>query len=140
MEIALPNDIVLVTGGQTREHCQAEFEQGYSYLKSKGCTNEIALEKEARTTAENILFSKDIIKEFSYSEIIIISSKKRIPRLKFLYKKLFPGKQTFIGAPDSYSFLYYLVEYLYTVVALFDIRGDSYVSQWWKRTFRNSLY
>lgn len=138
IEIAQPYDCIIITGGQTRKNAQPEAQQGQQYLLCK-LKNKIILEKEARTTSENIRFVKKMILETRNKTFVAISSLKRIPRLKYLYKRLFPetrGSITFLGVMDDYSIWYSLVECCYFLFAVVDPQEKTIV-RLFKKIFRN---
>jgi hypothetical protein len=135
-------DLIVITGGQTRKMCASEAAMGYAFIKRQ--TNiPVLLEEKSHTTAENIMFTKALLKEKNIGPIdklIAISGKKRMRREKYLYrrlwKELFP-KITFVPAKDLHPFPYYLAELLYFIFALIDPRGKT-VTHITEKIFRNA--
>lgn len=83
-------ETVLVTGGKTRAATSSEADMGEVYLRNQGFKGTILKESEARSTSENILFTRKLLKtqNIDPDQVYIISSKNREERIKHLYKKL----------------------------------------------------
>lgn len=132
-------DGIIVSGGTTRKNCEAESVFGVKYLQSK--TNaKILSEEHSHTTVENIIFTKNILSEYAVNKIIVISSKKRLFRIKYLYQRLWPemrGKINFVGANDSYGMYFYFLEVIYLIYSIFDI-NELLLPRLTKKLFRNS--
>jgi len=141
LKLSKGNDynLILISGGQTRSNQPSEASIGHAYLKNK-TTIPIILERNSKTTIENILFSKNILQLYNISHIDAIISGKLLLRYKYLYKKLWPevyDKADFIGAPVSYPLLYYLIESIYYLYSLVDIK-ERWLPKITKRLFRNN--
>lgn len=134
-----PNFIV-ITGGQTRKISPPEAQTGYDYLKDKIKT-QILIEKESRTTIENIKFTKKLLTddEIEINKLYVVTSRKRIFRIKFLYRWLWPEiyeEIEFIPAKDFYPILFYPYEAFCLLLNLFDI-NERFLLPLGKKFFRN---
>ncbi len=135
-----PLDLIVVTGGKTRKGVESEAAIGCRYLKSR-IQVPILKEDQSRTTIENINFTKKLLssKIIFFKEIFVITSGKRIFRIKFLYRKLWPeeyGKMKFIPTKDFYPSFFYLYEALSLFLDMFDIK-ERFLLGATKRFFRN---
>ncbi len=132
-------DGIIVSGGTTRKNSESEASFGAAYLRNK-VELPIFTEENSHTTIENIRFIKRMLAHCSPEYLIIVSSKKRMFRLKYLYGRLWPemhGKIEFVGAPDSYGLFFYFVELTYLMYSIFDI-NESALARLTKKIFRNS--
>jgi uncharacterized SAM-binding protein YcdF (DUF218 family) len=132
-------DGIIVSGGATRRDCPTEASFGAKYLRER-IHVPIFTEEHSHTTIENIKFTKGMLAHCSPENLIIVSSKKRLFRLRYLYGRLWPkmhGKIEFVGAPDSYGFLFYFLELAYFVYSIFDI-NEYLLPRLTKKIFRNS--
>ena len=130
-------DLVVLSGGQTRKNAKPEAEMGFDYLSSKTKTP-ILLEAKSKTTFENIIFTKNLLENRKIDLAYIISSKKRMFRIKYLYKLSWPqifDSAKFIGVGDKYSPLFYLVELFYFFFAILD-RKEKFFAKFSKILFR----
>jgi hypothetical protein len=133
-------DLILVTGGQTRNFFPPESQIGYEYLRYK-TRLPVIQENRSHTTVENILFCREVLSEYQIGHIDIITSKVRLRRFKYLYKRLWPelsDKCRIFGAKDSYFFLYPLVEIVYILYSFFDLK-EKVVPRLTKKIFRNAF-
>jgi hypothetical protein len=135
-------DLLIITGGQTRSNTQTEAEMGLAYVNNK-TTTPILLEKNARSTSENIRYTKQLLSDNHLSateNFSVVTGQKRIWREKYLFRKLwaeaFP-RTTFYGATDLHSFWYYGVELPYFLFAIMDPQ-ERYLARLTKKVFRNS--
>jgi uncharacterized SAM-binding protein YcdF (DUF218 family) len=134
-------DLIIITGGKTRKNTRSEAVMGFDYLSNKTQKThaKIILEKDSKTTYENIIFTKKILKNQKIDHAYIISSKKRIFRMKYLYRlswpKIFKNAE-FLGAEDKYPVFFYLTELFYFVLAIFD-RKELVFARFSKLLFRN---
>jgi len=134
-----PVELIIITGGQTRKNVPTEAKLGFEYLKNKFNTP-ILLEEKARTTSENIRYSKVLVGHKSLEKIIVISSKKRMFRLKYLYWRLWPevySKIRFIKTKDFYSIFFYPLEFFYLIFAIIDPR-EKLFARFTKKVFRST--
>ena len=142
-----PVDAIIISGGLTRKGCLSEAEFGQQYLKRQVAAQNIPIfrEEESHTTIENIKFTKKLvgsIPEFQIDKIgkiTIVTSTSRLPRLKHLYKKLWPGiqnKTEFIIAPYPQNFFLPFMEFLYLIYSIFDIHEKS-LAHFTKKILRN---
>jgi|SRR3989344_1638218 len=135
------NSTIIVAGGHTRKKFPTEAYMGEEYLKNKGLSQEIILENKSRSTVENILFIKKHVKENNYNKIIVVSSKKHIPRVKYLYWRLWPSaykKAEFDGSKDDYPFIAYGIELIKFESEIIDPDESGPVIKFLKKTFRNA--
>lgn len=133
-------DYIIITGGETRKNFPTEAETGFNYLFHK-ISVPIVLENKARTTVDNILFTKKIIENEEINSVYVVSSKKRMIRIKLLYRILWPEilpKCSFVSAPDRYSMFFYVTEIIYLLLGIFDPyeKTFAFIS---KRLFRNAF-
>jgi len=131
-------DLVVITGGKTKKKFRTEVEIGREFLEGKILTP-FLLEECAVTSVENIKFTKKLLQNRKIDSADIITSETRIPRLKYLYKKLWPElytKSQFYGAKDFYSPFFLLGEFIYYLYAHVDIQ-EKYISRITKRLFKN---
>ncbi len=131
-------DGIIVTGGATRKNCKTEAVFGAKYLQDRVSTK-VFIEGCSHTTVENIRFTKKFLSDSYLKQVIVISSTKRMLRLKYLYKRIWPeiyGNIMFVGAHDSYGFYFYFLELVYFMYSILDI--TEYVfPRLTKRWFRN---
>lgn len=132
-------DAVLITGGTTRAGLRSEADMGKTYLSTR-LHVPILTENESHTTVENIIFSKRLLEAQSdFLPTYIITSKKRVTREKYLYRRLWPTayeNAKYIGTYDTYPIGYRLVELLYFVYAVFDLHEKT-LGRLTKKMFRN---
>ncbi len=133
-------DFIVITGGQTRKISPSEAQTGYDYLKDK-IKIPILIEKESRTTIENIKFTKKLLADsrFEINKLYVITSQKRIFRIKFLYRRLWPEiyeEIKFIPAKDFYPILFYPYEALCLLLNLLDL-NERFLLPFGKKFFRN---
>ena len=131
-------DGIIVSGGATRKNCSTESSFGAQYLQ--GLRVPIFTEEHSHTTIENIRFVKQLLINNSLEKLIVISSQKRLLRLKYLYNRIWPemrGKVEFVGAPDSYGIYFYFLELAYLVYSIFDI-NEHVLPRLTKKFFRNT--
>lgn len=142
-----PIDAIIISGGLTRKDCPSEASFGEQYLKKQITTQSIPIfkEEESHTTIENIKFTKNLIEkipEFDLNkieQITIVTTPGRLPRLKYLYKKLWPETQSkteFVVASYPQNFLLPFTEFLYLIYSVFDIHEKS-LARFTKRILRN---
>lgn len=132
-------DGIVVSGGKTREKCMAEAVVGAQYLRER-VDVPVFIEEHARTTIQNILFVKKLLCGSSLEYVVVISSTSRLFRLRYLYGRLWPEISTkveFVGATDSYGWYFYLLEFVYLLYAVFDVR-ENFLSRLTNKIFRNS--
>lgn len=132
-------DYLIISGGQTRRKCRAESEIGLSYLKGK-VSIPVLLEGQARSTSENIRYSREIAGSMEIEKIIAITSRKRIFRIRYLYWRLWRDvypKIVFVGAKDYYPVFYYFAEFFYFLYDLVDPH-ERLLVRFVKRIFRNA--
>ena len=138
-------DLIVLTGGRTREIAKSEAELGKEYLEGKGkgkIKTPLLLESRSRTTIENIRFTKKILEKnkIKAGEFFIITSQKRISRIKYLYKKIWPDiykNSKFIGARDFYPFWFSTYEWLSLLLDTFDIK-ERFLLAFTKKMYRNN--
>jgi len=133
-------DLIVITGGETKRNSDSEAKIGMRYIRGKTSTK-VILEDKAKTTVENILFSKKLLerKKIKVDKVIAISSNKRMFRLRYLYWRLWSEVDVkFLGARDFYPFMFYLQEILYLIVNLFDPYEKTIV-RLTRKLFRNGL-
>jgi hypothetical protein len=131
-------DLIIISGGQTRKNAKPEAEMGFDYLSPKTKTP-ILLEIKSKTTFENIIFTKNLLENREIDLAYIVSSKKRMFRIKYLYKLSWPQiflKVRFIEVEDEYPSLFYLVELFYFFFAILD-REEKFFAKFSKIIFRN---
>ncbi|HAQ05897.1 TPA: hypothetical protein DCP13_03865 [Candidatus Azambacteria bacterium] len=131
-------DGIMVSGGTTRKNCPAEASFGAKYLQ-KSVEIPVFVEENSRTTIENIKFTKEMLIGCSLERVIVISSKKRLFRLQYLYGRLWRetrDKIEFVGVPDSYGIYFYFLELLYFVYSIFDV-NEYFLPRLAKKLFRN---
>jgi uncharacterized SAM-binding protein YcdF (DUF218 family) len=129
-----------VTGGKIRKNAPTEADMGKNYLKNKIRIPTI-LEKRAKTTIENIKYVKELINKRGrrIEKLAVITSKKRIFKIKYLYKRLWPelkGKIEFHGAKDFYPAIFSLWERISLISNAIDI-NEKFVHRITKRFFRS---
>lgn len=132
-------DAIILTGGCTRKGAISEAQMGSDYL-SKRVSTRLMLECEARSTSENIRNVRRILADENIGFLTVISSKKRIWRLKYLYHRLWKdmsGKISFASAPDFYWWPYYLAEAFYFLFAFLDPE-EKLFARVTKKLFRNA--
>ncbi len=134
-------DLIVLTGGKTREIAKSEAELGKEYLEGKTKTP-LLLENHSRTTIENIRFTKKILEKnkIKTDEFFIITSQKRISRIKYLYKKIWLEaykNSKFIGAKDFYPFWFSAYEWLSLLLDTFDIK-ERFLLAFTKKIYRNN--
>ena len=133
-----PIRAVFITGGSTRINALPEADFGKEYLRKK-INIPIIVEDKSRTTIENIKYVKEMVNSGPLSKAYVITSKKRMPRLKFLYKRLWPDlyyKTTFVSSPDKLPSYFYFTEVLCTVYSIFDL-NEKFIPKFGKIIFRN---
>lgn len=133
-----PIDTILVTGGKTRKGFPIEAETGALFLTPK-TSLPIIKESRSKNTGENILYAKALLSNKKYDKLIVITSKRRIKRVKYLYSRLFQesySKIEFVGTKDYYPFYFSALELLYLFIDVFDPKGTTleYIG---RRLFRN---
>lgn len=133
-------DFVIITGGKTRRKFTSEAEMGKKWLS--GRIGNLLLEHGARTTIQNIEDTKGLIEreKIKIGKIVLIASKKRIPRVKFLYRRIWPEiypKVKFVGAKDFYPLVYWFVEWASYPLDVFDIK-EKFILKITAKIFRNA--
>ncbi|MFA6909484.1 MAG: YdcF family protein [Patescibacteria group bacterium] len=131
-------DGIIITGGITRKNCPSEASMGAEYLRDKTGIP-IIIEEASHTTIENIRFTKQLIAQYAPDTLTVVSSAKRMFRIKYLYGQLWPemqGKFIFVSSSDSYSMFFFALEMIYLVYALLDI-GERFIPHITKQLFRN---
>ncbi|MFA6354118.1 MAG: YdcF family protein [Candidatus Paceibacterota bacterium] len=133
-------DFIVIASGQTRKISPPEAQTGYDYLKDKIKTP-ILIEKESRTTIENIKFTKKLLTDgkIEINKLYVVTSRKRIFRIKFLYRRLWPEiyeEIEFIPTKDFYPILFYPYKALYLLLNLLDIK-ERFLLPLGKKFFRN---
>src|SRR3989344_6074401 len=119
-------EMIILTGGKTRRKCQSEAEAGREYLDGK-VNAHLILEDRAKTTADNVVYSKKMMRPKDFERVIVITSRARMMRAKYLYARLWPEakkKLEFVSSEDTYTVLRYVVEAVSLVGAMIDPRGD----------------
>lgn len=106
--LRLGAETIVVTGGTTRLHAKDEATQGEHYLREHGYNGHIIKEQRARSTAENVLYTKELIEHehLSPATVYVVSSGHRMLRIRHLYKHLNPEllpRITFVGARNAYA-------------------------------------
>lgn len=132
-------DTILITGSNTRKGFGTEAEIAYEYIKGK-VGSKIILEDKARTTIENVLYSQIILEKEKPETAYIITSDKRIVRVKMLYKKLSPDLYNiciFIPTQDRYMFYFSIIETIYYIFCFFDTK-ELTIASFAKKMFRNA--
>src|SRR3989344_9238895 len=130
--------LLVVTGGPTRKGVIAEAEIAYQYVKDK-VRVPILIEKEARTTSENIRFTKLLLVGKLIDQAVVITSKRRIRRASYLYKKLWHELHPHISfhpAADHRSSVHSLAELFYLLISIID-PYEKYLARIPKKIFRN---
>lgn len=134
-------DEIIISGGRTREGLPSEANVGATYLKGK-TTLPIILENRARTTSENVRNTKTLLEEqgTEIEEITVITSKERIRRAKYLYKRLWPTIYPFAHfypAKDYYWPTFKITELLYLLFNFLD-PYEKTLAHFAKKYFRNA--
>lgn len=139
-----PIDKIIISGGSTRSKYMSEASFGEQYLQ-KHTNISIFKEEKSHTTIENIKFTKIIITEHdelksdNIEKIIVVTTSKRLFRLKYLYKKIHPeivNKIEFIVAPYPQPTSLTFLETLYLFYSMFDI-NERFLARFIKRALRN---
>ncbi len=111
----------IVSGGQGPDEITAEGIVMKDYLVNKGIeADRIYIEKEAKNTKENLLFSKNIIKEYKLpSKMLIITTDYHCMRSSIIAKRLKIENIT-SGAvlPFKYRYPNYIREYFAVIKSL----------------------
>jgi len=132
-------ELIVISGGKTRANCNYECTYGQKVLENT--TNiSIKLENKSKTTSESILYTKQLLKGVELDQLFVVSNKKYLLRLKFMYKKLWPKmyqKTTFISAKNHSNLLINLLELVYLLYYFIDPYGTT-VEKITKKLFRNS--
>ncbi|MBI2633254.1 MAG: YdcF family protein [Parcubacteria group bacterium] len=137
-----PFNLIIITGGATRKNIHTEAEAGETYMRAR-INAPILLEKNARTTSENVRFSKELIgaRAPQTENTTVITSRKRMLRARYLYWRLWSTemykKIIFVPVRDYYPNSYYLIELFYLLFAIFDPYEKSF-ARIAKIIFRNS--
>jgi len=129
---------LVITGGQTKKNTLSEAEQGFHYINKRLAFPTI-LESESKTTYENVINTKKILKNISFDNLIIITSAERLKRIRYLYKKNWPevySKATFLGAGNTRLPMIMLLENLYLIIARLDPQ-EKIFTPITKKLFRN---
>lgn len=132
-------DLLVISGGQTRHNAPSEAEMGQAYLGNK-ISIPILLEKNARSTSENIRFTRKLLADRRIDRLTVITGHKRLWRVKYLCRGLWAdlySRTTFIGATDLHSFWYYGAELVYFFFAIVD-PAEKYAARLTKKIFRNT--
>ncbi|MBI2065283.1 MAG: YdcF family protein [Candidatus Yanofskybacteria bacterium] len=132
-------DAIIVSGGCTRKNCPSEASFGGAFIQSRIDTP-ILLEEHSHTTVENILFTKELVRNYPLEKLLIVSSEKRLLRLKYLYRRLWPeayNKIYFVGCRDSYGVYIYILEIIYLIYSIFDVK-EHFLPRLAKKFFRNA--
>ncbi len=124
--IALPDAVCVVSGAKGVNETVAECEAMRGYLTDLGISEErIIMESEARSTSENVRFTKTLLLELGISDkrIIGVSTAFHLPRIEILSERYGLAMDT-CGAPSPSALHYYtsmIREYLsYIKMMLFD--------------------
>lgn len=132
--------IIVVTGGKTRKKAEPEAVSG-AQLLGRTIHTPIFIEDRSRTTIENINFTRALLKNNGIvtRHYIVVDSRKRMFRLKYLYRKLWPEicqAIQFVPAPDTYPISFYMWEYISYLLDHVDIRERG-ILRLTKNTFRS---
>ena len=131
-------DAILVSGGKTREKYASESEIGGNYLMEFPGVCPIE-ENQSLTTVENVICVSKIIWQ-NTEMVYAISSKKRLPRLKFLYESLCPEireKIQFVNSEEKTSVLEFCKEFLNLAYNRIDLRENFFAARLFRKIFRN---
>ena len=96
-------DKIILTGGPVAwKHTYASLMQEHAlYL---GVSKKaILLEEKSTSTEENALFTKEILKRYGYSSLIIVTSPYHSKRAFKIFKKIMGGEIKIISAPSEES-------------------------------------
>lgn len=141
-------DLVVVSGGSTRKNHISEAEFGANYIEkaiSKHNSITILKEDKSHTTIENVKFTKILLdKSLSFNtrdieQITLVTTTGRLPRLRYIYKKLWPeiqGRTNYIIAPYSQDRILPILEFLYLIYTKFDIEEKN-LARLAKKVLRN---
>ena len=140
VEVLVENkcDFILVSGGRTRERFPSEAEVGADYLRKKYFI-EVVEERQSLTTVDNVVCASKLIgqnPEFIYA----ISSRSKLPRLRFLYEKLYPeiyDKIDFVSSGEDSPIIEPLKEFLHLAYNRFDLHEESSAVRFLRKTLRN---
>jgi len=131
-------DSIVVSGGKTRKQCIAEANFGAVYLQGK-TSIPVVIENRSTTTIENIKFIQEKIPAGTIETLYAVIGNVNLFRTKYVYKKLWPDiypKIVFVTAP-SHNILAYLLECIYILYTLIDIR-EKFLVRIFKKIFRNT--
>ncbi len=124
--VALPDAVCVVSGAKGVNETVAECVAMRGYLTDLGISEErIIMESEARSTSENVRFTKELLLELGMSDkrIIGVSTSFHLPRIEILSERYALPMDT-CGAPSPSALHYYtsmIREYLsYVKMMLFD--------------------
>lgn len=132
-------DLIIISGGQTRQQFPAESIIGYEYLKNQISTS-ITQESQSKTIIENINFSKNILQRYEIDRLDIVISQSKQFRTEYLWRNLWPDvypRCKFYGALDNYFFLLPVLELFYFLYSMLDIK-EAFLPKITKRIFRNN--
>lgn len=85
------NAILVISGGQTRKGYPSEAWVGSHSKGLAGISGlRIVLEKESKTTSENIRFVLEMLRHERIGTLTVITGAAHLPRTKLLFKRLWP--------------------------------------------------
>jgi hypothetical protein len=146
--IQLVNDnavnLIIVTGGVTREGYLSEAEVGAEYLWANVAVP-VCMEIHSTTFAENVMFMRRQFRgiEKNLEEVYVIArasvTDKEDSRLRFLYRRFWPQAAAvaeFVGTPHVEDFRSVVAEAILKVCARLD-PGERWILCWPKIWWRN---
>ena len=103
-----PDMTVVVTGGKGDDEHKSEAQAMHDYLVEHGFpTAQIILEDRAANTHENLIFSRDLLKDLGYNteqEFLLVSNGFHLTRSRILWERVFGTDDNLntLAAPSSH--------------------------------------
>ncbi|NTV22238.1 MAG: YdcF family protein [Candidatus Yonathbacteria bacterium] len=131
--------VMLISGGHTRANMPSEAELALHYVP-KEFHGRVFLEKESRSTMENMVFSKKLMGTREFERVILVTSMAHTPRSRMLMKKFWSEAYTVcewsLARRSSWKGWALEIFVLIPLLGILDPR-ERWVVKWMKKLVRN---
>lgn len=109
-----PGDTVIFSGGETTKGVRSEATLAIDYFQ-KICSTAVDIfsENRAKTTGQNIMYSRDyaLNKKLSHECVVVIGRVSQIPKTRVFMKKLWPeARAVFVSCLDTKPLWYRILD------------------------------
>lgn len=139
------DDVIVLTGGETRKGHPAEAVAAKAFLRENGYRSRSAvlLEAESLTTGDNIEMTRKMIetRDLEFDVAFVYHRTSALPKTRVLYERLWPGigRMEFVPCRDTAPLYYRLLDRtLLVYLAHYDPHQVGPLFRFLKRMFRNA--